>query len=41
MLVRIPLASHLVDRRPEQLVATVGTRTGWFGQYDPVRKPET
>ncbi|WP_323800417.1 S9 family peptidase [Parasphingorhabdus sp.] len=41
VLVRVPGASHLIARRPSQLIAKVDNIMGWFAKYDPVQKPET
>lgn len=41
VLVRVPGASHLIARRPSQLIAKVDNIMGWFAKYDPVKKPET
>mgnify|MGYP003627662293 CR=1 FL=1 len=40
VLVRVPGASHLIARRPSQLIAKVDNIMGWFAKYDPVKKPE-
>ncbi|WP_417615800.1 S9 family peptidase [Parasphingorhabdus sp.] len=41
VLVRVPGASHLIARRPSQLVAKVDNIMGWFAKYDPVQKPDS
>ena len=41
VLVRVPGASHLIARRPSQLIAKVDNIMGWFARYDPARKNET
>ena len=41
VLVRVPGASHLIARRPSQLIAKVDNIMGWFAKYDPVRKNGT
>ena len=41
VLVRVPGASHLIARRPSQLIAKVDNIMGWFAKYDPVKKAET
>jgi dipeptidyl aminopeptidase/acylaminoacyl peptidase len=41
VLVRVPGASHLIARRPSQLIAKVDNIMGWFAKYDPARKSET
>ena len=41
VLVRVPGASHLIARRPSQLIAKVDNIMGWFAKYDPVQTPET
>jgi dipeptidyl aminopeptidase/acylaminoacyl peptidase len=41
VLVRVPGASHLIARRPSQLIAKVDNIMGWFAKYDPAKKPET
>jgi len=40
VLVRVPGASHLIARRPSQLIAKVDNIMGWFAKYDPLQKPE-
>lgn len=35
VLIRIPGASHLITRRPSQLIAKVDNIMGWFEKYDP------
>ena len=40
VLVRVPGASHLIARRPSQLIAKVDNIMGWFAKYDPVKNPE-
>ena len=40
VLVRVPDASHLIARRPSQMIAKVDNIMGWFDKYDPVKKPE-
>ena len=40
VLVRVPGASHLIARRPSQLIAKVDNIMGWFAKYDPAKKPE-
>ncbi len=40
VLVRVPGASHLIARRPSQLIAKVDNIMGWFAKYDPVKKQE-
>ena len=41
VLVRVPGASHLIARRPSQLIAKVDNIMGWFAKYDPAKKSET
>ncbi|MEH6790774.1 S9 family peptidase [Parasphingorhabdus sp.] len=41
VLVRVPGASHLIARRPSQLIAKVDNIMGWFAKYDPASKPGT
>ncbi len=39
-MVRIPGASHLIARRPSQLMAKVAHVLAWFDRYDPVKIAE-
>lgn len=41
VLIRVPGASHLIARRPSQLIAKVDNIMGWFAKYDPARKTDT
>ncbi|WP_373489875.1 prolyl oligopeptidase family serine peptidase [Parasphingorhabdus sp.] len=41
VLVRVPGASHLIARRPSQLIAKVDNIMGWFAKYDPVKTVES
>ncbi|PHR21223.1 MAG: S9 family peptidase [Sphingopyxis sp.] len=40
VLVRVPGASHLIARRPSQMIAKVDNIMGWFAKYDPTKKPD-
>lgn len=41
VLVRVPGASHLIARRPSQLIAKVDNIMGWFAKYDPAVKTDS
>ncbi|MFK7841830.1 MAG: prolyl oligopeptidase family serine peptidase [Sphingorhabdus sp.] len=41
VLVRVPGASHLIARRPSQLIAKVDNIMGWFEKYDPAHNPKS